>query len=63
MLGLLHALHLSKASVDWDMAKEALQNFRENIPTNRHFQDVKKAFNKIGVPLKVKVVQGSDKKK
>ena len=30
---------------------------------NRHFHDVKRAFNKIGVLLKIKVVQGSDKKR
>ena len=64
LLGLLYALYVSKAPLNWDgKVKEALEDFRENVPKNRHFQDVKKAFNKIGAPLKVKVVQGSEKKK
>ena len=64
LLGTLHGLKVSKTEgLDWDAVAAALEKFRENVPTGRNFQDVKKAFNKIGVLLKLKVVQGSAKKR
>ena len=64
LLGTLHGLKVSKTEgLDWDAVAATLEKFRENVPTNRNFQDVKKAFNKISVLLKLKVVQGSAKKR
>merc|ERR1712179_302107 len=48
--------------VDRESIKPHLEAFRQKIPKNRHFQDVKRAFNKICVVLKIKVIQGSEKK-
>merc|ERR1712241_1081189 len=36
---------------------------RDKVPKNRNFHEVKRAFNKISVPLKIKVVTGSEKKR
>ena len=64
LLGTLHGLKISKTEgLEWDAVAAALEKFRENVPTGRNFQDVKKAFNKIGILLKLKVVQGSAKKR
>ena len=64
LLGTLHGLKISKTEgLDWEAVAAALEKFRANVPTGRNFQDVKKAFNKIGVLLKLKVVQGSAKKR
>ena len=65
---LLHLIHgilsLENNSdlVDWDEMKTILEKLRAKVPKNRHFQEVKKAFNKVSVPLKIQVVQDSDKK-
>jgi hypothetical protein len=64
LLGMLHGMHTSNVEgVDWTRVAAAMEKFRDNVPKNRNFHDVKKAFNKIGVLLKIKVVQGSEKKK
>merc|ERR1711971_1445114 len=34
----------------------------DKVPKNRNFHEVKRAFNKISAPLKIKVVQGNEKK-
>ena len=68
LLHLIHGLHgLShlngkKDILDWDEMKKLLEKLRAKVPKNRHFQDVKKAFNKISAQLKVQVVMGSEKK-
>ncbi len=46
-----------------EMIKTTLETLREKVPKNRHFQDVKKAFNKIAVVLQMKVITGSEKKR
>jgi hypothetical protein len=56
------ALHHSGAS-NLDQLKGPLENLREVIPKNRHFQDAKKAFNKVAVLLDIKLVTQEDKKK
>ena len=63
LLNIMHGLYVSKCKLDWSQIKTALEEFREKVPKNRHFHDVKKAFNKIGATLKIKVVTGSEKKK
>ena len=35
---------------------------RDIIPKNRHFHEVKKAFNKVGVVFNIKVITQNDKK-
>merc|ERR1739844_519964 len=45
------------------MEKLLLEKVREKVPTNRNFHEVKRAFNKISAPLKIKVVQGKEKKR
>lgn len=62
LLSLLKGLHQSEAKINWKKVAEALEEFRENVPKNRHFQDVKRAFNKIASSLKLKPVTGSEKK-
>jgi hypothetical protein len=61
-LNLTLALHNAKAE-SIGLLKDPLEGIREIIPKNRHFQDVKKAFNKVGVVFNIKVVTQSDKKK
>lgn len=63
LLNIMHGLHVSKCELNWDSIKLALEKFREKVPKNRHFHDVKKAFNKIGAALKIPVVTGSEKKR
>jgi hypothetical protein len=63
LLHLTHGLYLTSPDSDWDNLKCLLEKLREKVPKNRHFVDVKKAFNKISVLLKIQVVQGSDKRK
>lgn len=64
VLAILHGLRISALDdVDWKEVAEALEAFRERVPKNRHFQEVKRAYNKIGAMLKLKVVQGSEKKR
>ena len=64
LLHLIFGLHLSGAKcVQWDEMKLLLEKVREKVPTNRNFHEVKRAFNKISAPLKIKVVQGKEKKR
>ncbi|TRY70913.1 hypothetical protein TCAL_07526 [Tigriopus californicus] len=63
LFSLLKGLHQSDAKIDWEKVAEALEVFRENVPKNRHFQDVKRAFNRIASSLKLKPITGSEKKK
>ena len=64
LLHLIFGLHLSGAKcVQWDEMKLLLEKVREKVPTNRNFHEVKRAFNKISAPLKIKVVQGNEKKR
>merc|ERR1712150_386481 len=43
--------------------KQILEKVRDKVPKNRNFHEVKRAFNKISAPLKIKVVQGNEKKR
>ena len=64
ILHLIYGLYLSKSeSIDWDQMKTLLEQVRDKVPKNRNFHEVKRAFNKISVPLKIKVVTGSEKKR
>jgi len=69
LLHLIHGLHGLKEMegfediVDWTEMKDNLEKLRAKVPKNRHFQEVKKAFNKVSAPLKIQVVQGSEKKR
>merc|ERR1719464_1387314 len=64
LLHLIFGLHLSGAKcVPWDEMKAILEQVRDKVPKNRNFHEVKRAFNKISVPLKIKVVTGSEKKR
>ncbi len=61
LLNLTLAVHTADPS-STDELKDALEKMREIIPKNRHFQDVKKAFNKVGVVFNIKVITQNDKK-
>ena len=64
ILHLIYGLYLSKSeSIDWDEMKTLLEQVRDKVPKNRNFHEVNRAFNKISVPLKIKVVTGSEKKR
>merc|ERR1711997_1031673 len=64
LLHLIFGLHLSGAKcVPWDDMKQILEKVRDKVPKNRNFHEVKRAFNKISAPLKIKVVQGNEKKR
>ena len=43
--------------------KPLLEQVRDKVPKSRNFHEVKRAFNKISAPLKIKVVQGNEKKR
>ena len=65
LLNITHGLHLVGASADttrWKEIGEVLETLRNHIPKNRHFHDVKKAYNKACVPLKIRVIQGCEKR-
>merc|ERR1712088_703405 len=63
LLHLIFGLHLSGAKcVPWDDMKQILEKVRDKVPKNRNFHEVKRAFNKISAPLKIKVVQGNEKR-
>ena len=65
LLNITHGLHLAGGSTvisQWDAVVKVLENLRNHIPKNRHFRDVKKAYNKAAAPLKLKVVQGCEKR-
>merc|ERR1712080_228636 len=62
ILHLIYGLYLSKPESIMGM-KRLLEQVRDKVPKNRNFHEVKRAFNKISVPLKIKVVQGSEKKR
>ena len=62
LLNLTLALHNAGAG-SIDLLKDPLEGMRDIIPKNRHFQDVKKAFNKVGVVFNIKVVTQGDRKK
>jgi hypothetical protein len=55
------AIH-SAAPNSTDELKEPLEKMRDVMPKNRHFQDVKKAYNKVGVVFNIKVITQNDKK-
>lgn len=66
LLHLIYGLYLTASDdsiVKWDQFKPLLEKLRAKVPKNRHFHEVKRAFNKISAPLKIQVVQGSDKKR
>ena len=64
ILHLIYGLYLSKIeSIEWEDFKSLLERVRDKVPKNRNFHEVKRAFNKISVPLKIKVVTGSEKKR
>merc|ERR1712039_111518 len=64
LLHLSFGLHLSGAKcVPWDDMGQILEKVRDKVPKNRNFHEVKRAFNKISAPLKIKVVQGNEKKR
>ena len=46
----------------WPELCEVLEKVREKIPKNRHFHDLKKAFNKACAPMKIMLIQGSEKR-
>merc|ERR1712062_63079 len=64
ILHLIYGLYLSGAKcVPWDDMKQILEKVRDKVPKNRNFHEVKRAFNKISAPVKIKVVQGNEKKR
>lgn len=62
ILNLVLALH-STNEPSITCLKEPLEEMWDFIPTNRHFQDVKKAYNKVATLFKIKLVMHSDKKR
>jgi hypothetical protein len=62
ILSLLNALRTSQAKVDWEKFKVVLPKFKSNVPKNRHFKDIQRAYNKLATPLGIEVVKGSEKK-
>ena len=65
LLNITRGLHLAGADgykAKWKDILDVLEDLRAHIPKNRHFQDVKKAYNKVCAPLKIKVVQGCEKR-
>ena len=65
LLNITHGLHLAGASTtlaQWKEVESLLESLRCHIPKNRHFQDVKKAYNKTCAPLKIQVIQGCEKR-
>ena len=65
LLNITRGLHLAGADsykTEWNHILDVLEKLRAHIPKNRHFQDVKKAYNKVCAPLKIKVVQGCEKR-
>ena len=65
LLNITHGLYLAGASADttrWKGIVEVLETLRNHIPKNRHFHDVKKAYNKACAPLKIRVIQGCEKR-
>ena len=65
LLNIAHGLHLVGASAyttQWKEILEVLETLRDHIPKNRHFHDVKKAYNKACAPLKIRVIQGCEKR-
>ena len=62
LLNLCLALHHCGAGNLAEL-KEPLESLKSVLPKNRHFQDVKKAFNKVALLLDVKLVTHEDKKR
>merc|ERR1711890_16374 len=65
LLNVTHGLYLAGASenlTQWKEIVTLLEALRSHIPKNRYFQDVKKAYNKACAPLKIKVIQGCEKR-
>lgn len=65
LLNITHGLHLvdaNKSLAQWKDVESLLESLRGHIPKNRHFQDVKKAYNKTCAPLKIQVIQGCEKR-
>ena len=65
LLNVIHGLYLAGASENltkWQEIVALLESLRSHIPKNRHFHDVKKAYNKACAPLKIKVIQGCEKR-
>ncbi len=64
ILHLIFGLHLTdvKKAQEWSKMANILEKVRDKVPKNRNFHDIKKAFNKISVPLNIKVVQGNEKR-
>merc|ERR1719510_1629963 len=65
LLNITHGLYLAGASenlTQWKEIVKLLETLRSHIPKNRHFHDVKKAYNKACAPLKIKVIQGCEKR-
>ena len=63
LLTFLQALHASGEDLDWKEVVSVLQELRAKISKEKRFQDVRRAFNRICVPLKMEVLQGSDRKR
>jgi len=66
LLTLLAALHERQAeacSNDVSKAKQALEAYRQGVPKNRNFQEIKRAFNKAALALQAEVITASEKKK
>ena len=72
LLILLHALYQANKKllakdegempVFWiEKVAKSLNQFRDKVPKGRNFRDVKSAFNRIAVPLGIRVIQGSEK--
>ena len=65
LLNVTHGLYLAGANenpTQWKEIVALLESLRSHLPKNRHFHDVKKAYNKTCAPLKIKVIQGCEKR-
>merc|ERR1719259_1219613 len=55
-------LHGAESADQWTELVESLRKVRDFLPTNRHFRDVKKIYNKTCTPLNINAITAADKK-
>ena len=65
LLNLVHVLHQCDKDIDnasWKTLIGKLTELKDCLPSNRHFRDVKKAYNKACLPLGIAAVTEADKR-
>ncbi len=63
MLHLLHDLITKCPDLDFEGVKEAVENFKDRVPTAKHSTEVKKELRKVMVALKIPLEKNTSEKK